>query len=573
MTDATVAINWSHLTQPEFDRRVEALVRREYPDAQVDPRNGRGGDGGIDILVTEPDNTRTIFQLKFFPEGFTGGYAATRRRQIKKSYAQAMRKEQPNQWVLVYPGTLTTSEQRFVDGLKSDDHDAEKVIWNRTELDVRFAHHADLAAYFARSQFQHLAEVLHAEQAVITHVPTDLTARLQALAGTVDQVDPNWTMDFARHGGTTFLTPRARHNQAHVVSPITMRPTFDLSALSPEELSDLRGLFDYGLDRKVQITEPALVRLEIDGPAWIRNDSSGGSLELGPAGSALAAGLRVELRFPDGNSFTGETTFGGHGGVGYSIRLRIAAATIEMLLPEDQTAPATLNVTTDLGSASIADVLQTGYLTRALGSNESMQVFLSSMRLMTATLGRLDLDRDAYEETIALAEDIQAAQRHARAYFPFPDSLTNFDRAGYRVIRLLLEGHRVTMPLWRQLTVTLSGGDDPSLRDILAGEPVWLRFGRPDLEIEIDGRTYNLGPATVLALVKPDEDDRLEALSALDTKTAEGQTVRVRPVDGQNFTAFLSERGRWGQDDSIPLTRWGLGDFWEPGMSDPEVEQ
>src|SRR5690349_13880082 len=99
MNDGPVAIEWEHLTQPEFDRRVEALVRREYPSARVEARNGRGGDGGVDILVTEVDGTRTVFQLKFFLGGFTGGHGSARRPQIKKSFRRAMREEHPDIWV------------------------------------------------------------------------------------------------------------------------------------------------------------------------------------------------------------------------------------------------------------------------------------------------------------------------------------------------------------------------------------------------------------------------------------------------------------------------------------------
>ncbi|MFE9217478.1 hypothetical protein ACFYN3_14170 [Streptomyces lavendulae] len=84
-----MAIDWDHLTQPRFDRIVEALVHRLYAvDAEVEVMNGRGGDGGIDIKVTV-DGRVWIYQLKYFPDGFPGSYQG-RRAGIKRSFRKAL---------------------------------------------------------------------------------------------------------------------------------------------------------------------------------------------------------------------------------------------------------------------------------------------------------------------------------------------------------------------------------------------------------------------------------------------------------------------------------------------------
>jgi hypothetical protein len=45
---------------------------------------GCGEHARLDIEVVLSDGRLQIQQLKYFPEGFSGGFAATRRKQIKK---------------------------------------------------------------------------------------------------------------------------------------------------------------------------------------------------------------------------------------------------------------------------------------------------------------------------------------------------------------------------------------------------------------------------------------------------------------------------------------------------------
>ncbi|MET0837301.1 MAG: hypothetical protein ABWY19_00865 [Marmoricola sp.] len=65
------AIAWTRLTQPEFDRLVEALFMAEHKDIPRDTFvvTGRGGDKGIGIHIRR-DGRLIIVQLKSFPKGF-----------------------------------------------------------------------------------------------------------------------------------------------------------------------------------------------------------------------------------------------------------------------------------------------------------------------------------------------------------------------------------------------------------------------------------------------------------------------------------------------------------------------
>lgn len=59
-------IEWERIGQEDFDRMVETLVQRLYQDSStVEVIDGRGGDGGRDIVVRQGSRIR-IFQLNTF---------------------------------------------------------------------------------------------------------------------------------------------------------------------------------------------------------------------------------------------------------------------------------------------------------------------------------------------------------------------------------------------------------------------------------------------------------------------------------------------------------------------------
>lgn len=74
-------VNFTKLSREKFDRVVEALLLAEYGvnGAHVQVIDGRGGDDGIDVGVWDADdNVVHIFQLKHYPEGFSGKFSSSR---------------------------------------------------------------------------------------------------------------------------------------------------------------------------------------------------------------------------------------------------------------------------------------------------------------------------------------------------------------------------------------------------------------------------------------------------------------------------------------------------------------
>lgn len=84
-------VPWETLGQPLFDRLINAFVYRKHSDTgdTVEVIEGRGGDGGLDLLVLAAGGRVIVYQLKYFPEGFDGRFG-DRRQQITKSFDRAI---------------------------------------------------------------------------------------------------------------------------------------------------------------------------------------------------------------------------------------------------------------------------------------------------------------------------------------------------------------------------------------------------------------------------------------------------------------------------------------------------
>lgn len=69
-------INWSQISEVDFNEVVEVLLLKMYDKKpyKAEVLRGAGGDGGIDVAVRLRNRVVKIFQLKYFPEGFTGGF-------------------------------------------------------------------------------------------------------------------------------------------------------------------------------------------------------------------------------------------------------------------------------------------------------------------------------------------------------------------------------------------------------------------------------------------------------------------------------------------------------------------
>ena len=566
-----VSIDWDHISQPEFDRRVEALLYRLYSGLNDEVRayDGRGGDGGRDVVVRQGQRLR-IFQLKYFRDGF-GTERRTQQRQITNSFRAAMT-HQPDEWTLVIPTNPTPGEERFVHRLGAGRPDLTIRILGRAELDSSFARHADLVDYFTRDHLLDSAKIFRQERAILAGGLADLTARHRALARVADTLDTDWAVRTAADGDEVVHRIQAKHPHAHAVSPIAL--TID-DELGPEH-ADLRlvsrRVFGFGTADRL-ILPPEITRnLTYTGPAWLPAPS--GHLEIEAVASELPADREVTARLnplgSDGRrtgSFQGRVTRVGRGHLGNSLMLRFdGTAVIQMLVGNDHQTRMDGKFT--FTRAAPDTVLRTIALYRSMQDSAAIEFEFDGQRIGTFTRDAPrqvdDEDRRLLGITEMLADDLDVVQRHCQTYFPIPDEISVADRVDLRIARLLIEGHCVATRAAGAYTMTLDGTIDDTLRGLLRRETSSMRL-TADVRMEIFGMALDLGPTTYFH-TRIEIADRLELLAELEAGRGAGRTMRIRPADGEPFRAFIPGQRIGRAGEPLDVTGWGL-----PGLDGPQA--
>lgn len=576
------ALEWALLTQPEFDRLAELLIYREYPTARVEPVDGRGGDGGIDVLKTDADGGRTIFQLKFFLDGFSGKNRG-RRRQIRDSLASALTHE-PDEWVLVLPSKLTRPDWAFITEL-TEQTDLPITVWHRTVLDDLLVRHSDVLNLMRREPAaMELLTLWHSEQAALTG-PDDLTERTSGLAAVVDAVDPHWTFDFARQGNTVIRTLRGKHATAADVSPVTLR--FE-TLLGPAH-ADLRQQMDrtigYGLAGSVTLPSETVKNFRVDGPPLVRQPPRD-DIELSwtvPPNSKLAGTpVTVTLVGPDGQhvaSHRGTAVDGSPGVVGYSLKVRFhEALTLTYLVPHGRETTCRLDLSWDAGDSTGAP----GMLRRAaqlifdLAKATEMKVALADHELLHARAAMGFALPDAQDwlaglrDLHDLADDLEAICRVSGDDLPVPTTMTTKERIYLRCARLMLDGHCVMIPDLRSFTFTLKAGLDPAapgLSQLLNdAEGQFLITQDPWTPI-VAGHELHLPQVRMW-------HPRMRLIDQTKVRRAviagKESPARIEPLDGTTFRMFMPSRMSEPEQSLQPVP-WNLTNVPEQ-LPDTQVD-
>lgn len=556
-------LDWDRMGQPQFDRVVEALVHRLYDDfAEVRAVNGRGGDGGRDILV-QVGHESHIYQLKYMPEGFSGGHKG-RRQQIARSFKRAMA-HKPTAWKFVVPCTLTIEEREFVDAL-GDKYDVRIGVLDRAQLDARFAIHSDLVDYFTRDQARAAAKDYGREKALLTAGLPDLTERLGALGRVVAGSDPDWTVDFALQEGVALYGLRAKHPRAHLTSPITL--TLDNVFGPQHRTTELawQATQGFGASNAVVLTPDIVKRLTITGPDWIAGTSDHVEVSWTPLASEPRKGALVSLRLLDADdkllsSHEGEVTWLNTGTVGYALEGKFyGVVELQLLFPKEIEGTGKVNVSFDVAGTTPMQMRQCLALNRDLHHCDRADILIDGEPLAKVHVNHHVADGEQASEDFAdlelLAEDLEVIQRHCNTYFPVPPTVRGGERLAIRVTRLILEGHCVLAPEMQRLRATLNGSYGPGLRKMLTDGTCMIRSDHDNFRLKIGHRELHIGKVTyyhpqVTVL------NAAEHLTALESGKGAGRQIEVAPVDECSFRVFMPEK--WS-DPSAPLAPrpWGL---------------
>ncbi|WP_157224340.1 hypothetical protein [Nocardia paucivorans] len=575
-----MSINWDQLGQQRFDRIVEVLITRRYRDADsVIPVNGRGGDGGIDLEVRQGERLR-IFQLKYFPEGFSGGFRKTRREQIRRSYNKVL-KEEPYEWVLVVPNNLTPTERTFVKGLVKGAEAPRWRVIDRTGLDDLLVDFPEVDRWAQRNVTTELLENAKTFNREIDSLlgPDDLGTRIANLGRLVDSTDLDWTYDFHRDGDTVSQILRAQHSRAHIVNPVYITVRGQFGSQHAELVEQFQDRVRFGTAERVVLPSETVNGIEITGPEHIARQFESGDvvLEVGES-AAPGVGRPVELRFSreDGTiiaAHEGRITHFGTGTHGYALEAAFydEHLTARIMFPEAPGAHADApraQITRNIHRARPRVVLDVLRLARQLRTAHKIEVFIEG-NFMLSVLNHADNEADSDELILEeFAADLDIVQQHCEQYFAFPDSVSPHERVALRVARIVIEGGIVATPQVDSVTLPLSGEDSPELRATLATAEVPVLVGYETYAVSIAGRELPIGPVWVFhhaaTLVDPDS-----VIAALDAGQAVGFEVVYRPARDPYY--FVASAGL-PEDrlDNQPQTLWGLTGISQPRQERPQ---
>jgi len=554
-------VKWDKLSEDEFNELVEMLLVYEYTGNGLVARalNGRGGDGGIDIgiWVEKTGHLIEVLQLKWFPEGFSGGFRQ-RRKQISESFETAMENHAPPVWTLVVPKNLTTQERKSITAMALGRK--VRIRWKAAaELDGILAKHPHIYSYFYRDEYREAVRDMNREEAALAQ-PDDLAAeagRLQAqLAkrsrfwGTAFSVDPD---------GTYVERLYAKRTDAAEHEPLSI----SFSTQFSEEHEELRERFadkmKYGGSGTIVLPEGVLQEFNRNGPEWFAKESRGGELHISDSGDYLPQKVKVETHDSRGGRLgrlSGETRTidRGYGGTSIETALR-GGLEIRWRFPDDSSENGQASLTLNPVNATPRELRQALAFLSTFEDATQVGLAVDELPALTLVMAPSDEVKPA-PELLELTNDLCLIEDKLGVLFHFPEGGADItDRIWARVVVLMLEGKSTPMPYTDSFTGTLSGTMDPGMAALLEkGGAVCI--SNPDWALQMFGETVEVGPVWVYShhAVVANAEDVIQAYGA---GSAAGMKIQVHPLGDLPFQIYAP--GRLGGGDAVIKAHpWGL---------------
>lgn len=578
----TAEVDWVGLGEEKFSRMVQVMLKRRWDGiADVHSPDGRGGDAGIDVLAVDQAGRRRVYQIKYFPDGFSGDRKSTRQKQIRKSFMSALALDPPPyEWILVVPKTLTPGERKFVAGLAEDDG-PKITIWDSDDLDVMIASMPDIYNYLIRDRLQDLVAMYGLETAPTLGGKDDLSDRLNNLGRVADSLSPHWGVDFARRGRAIELALRPKHVAAAVDDPITAQIKVAFGPDDGTELAAFKRSMGFGARGQVRLPPSVVTGASIasshplfssdmanpevilegrsrTGPQqaefrFINSadvvaasqdavlEHAGNGLEGGSMAFRILDRIEIEVDFAVSISEGGEPTFSPGGPM--QLRYRLA----------------------DLYPDEIVRCLD---FLAALGDREHRcEVLIEGQQAFVFTC-EFEVD-DEMDKLASAAYDLAVVQDDLKQRFRMPVEIGAKERIDLRVTRAILEGYCVQSPLTANYNVSLAPNkiDLAELDQILAdGRPVDM--GMDDFALTIGGRTIPIAGVRAATSCAKFVDEVKLRQAVLDGQTEPYEAV-MRPTNERYFLVYKEDRIP-ADESERQQAWWTLPGIEQPG--DPPTD-
>ncbi|GAA1218316.1 hypothetical protein F6W70_03750 [Microbacterium maritypicum] len=570
-------IRWSHLDEATFNELVETLLVREFSgDGLVAMAiDGRGGDGGIDIdvRVKRTDQLVRIFQLKHFPEGFSGGFVK-RREQIKRSLTKALA-HKPPVWTLVVPRNVTNKERQVVRAMRKG-HDVRISFVTPTEMNALLAKHPDIEERFSVDRAVELLRAVNREEAALAR-PGDLHSEVSRITDRLNSRSEYWGTSFAYEpDGSYTETYFPKRPDALKREPLGANVTLGFTKDDERLKVQWESAMKFGTLERIVLPTRVIHSFEKTGPDWFREVLDQVEIHLGPNGAEhQPMTVRLEARDDAGRVHAvlrGKTTSFAHGFGGYTFDVAMEGGLNQRwILPLDHTEPGTITFSTDFEGHSAREVRRALRFTAASSNTPILAFSLNDAGPTVLTVGEAGTDiPDA--RFAALIDDVCALEDHFDVALRLPREIDSSDFIWARIMRMVLEGSAVAHPYNGTFGGTLDGTPDETLEALIReGNAILIEqlgfgvelFGEP---LEIERVRYYAHHATV--------DDAEQLNKALADGKGAGMKIALRPIDGLPWLLYAPPLSGVADEVVIPQP-WGIEGIREhPGFSRlPQLSQ
>jgi hypothetical protein len=569
-------INWSQISESDFNEVVEALLVRKHQQIQGErayPLDGRGGDGGKDAV--EFDGTIVhVYQLKFFPEGFSGGFRQTRRAQIKSSFDAAMESTSPREWTLVVPRNATDLELKFLTTLAGD-RGVKIHYMGVAELNNLLASYPDLAQHFTREQLVDTLRSFGQEKAALTN-SGDLPDRLRNLASLADARSQNWGINFGVKDGLVMQELYAKRPDAHLREPMT----YSMNAAFTPDQDALRQEFqtaiDYGVLDSVSLPGTVISDFKYDGPEGFGPPIGDGTLESVQLQSMPLAvpppALAVELRNTSAkSSLLGRTLRSARGSKGMtfeSVFCECLRITWRLPAVEEQSKVMNTEFAFDVVNAPVSEALAALRFLRLMTAGAKMELWLSAKKLLHFDYRGTKFDWVADSDEQALfdfLEDLEYLESELDVRFSLSETPQVQDYVMARFSRMLLEGKCAMVPMFNSATAVVDVTDPDGFIKTL-NEPVAQFVDHAAFQVPILGDQVQL-PVTRIYHPTVAVQNAGDVIARISSGETVGLNVEFAPTNGTGYRAFIPTR--WEDPNTEPTPEpWGLIGISEDSVFD-----
>lgn len=361
------------------------------------------------------------YQLKWFPEGFSGGFAKARKPQIQRSFETAMTHD-PDVWYLVVSRNLTPKEHSFVRSLQGKRKRPRVRYIGAGELDDLLQKYPDLDEWAQRSPTRTALKEVGRESAALMK-PTDLHAEVSRVATKLRARSDYWDWNFSRDGNDHRYTLVPRRDDAPEREPLSINITANFTD-DPELGDAYRSAMDYGPTEPVKVPGRYVTQFERVGHEWWADVPELHSFEIHPVPRQVETTSRLVLRDAGGRIVAQRTARSVHvttGNRGGNLLLDLGdGIQLAMRLDNEHPESASLNFTMRLDGQTGSAALRALEFQQAFASTATVEHHLGTGSSVAELTTQPQSPESSYFEFI---EDLAVIERETGVALLVPEYL------------------------------------------------------------------------------------------------------------------------------------------------------